>query len=477
MIYLVVGISALLLTASFYWVGFKPLADRLREGHATEIEHNLQAAQWLVQGVLDRHRALAQQTASRTAIREEQVAFLQGRLSLDDLREFSEPKLDDALCNDQEFLGIHRSDPQGRPLLSVGLRPDATMAALCPGAGQDEVRLLGLAQLEGVSTIMYCSPIRQPGFGLVGWDVLVTGAGALYRILEQPQRHDLRTMTFGIIDNTGRILFWPRAQEHALSRDVLQGYLDRGEPMAGFLVSAINLSRSDWQVVAVVNEQRFFAETEEQLLRLIGVAFLVMLLVFVLTILTLRPIIRVLIRAQELGQEVRLDGMTGLYNHAYLKKLVEREVKRAQRYGNPFSLLMFDLDHFKRVNDEYGHPVGDQVLLSIAAMLGQMARASDLAARYGGEEFMLIMPETDADGAAMMAQRLLGTVNASPIPTTAGAIPVTVSIGVVTCPTDGSVPAWEQLIQGVDEALYQSKRGGRNCVTHRVVGQKDAISA
>ncbi|SEQ14777.1 diguanylate cyclase (GGDEF) domain-containing protein [Ectothiorhodospira magna] len=475
-IYLVVIISSALLTASFYWVGFKPLADRLREGHALEIAHGLQSTQWLVQGVLDRHFALAHQTASRSAIREKQVAYLEGQHTLEALQTFTAPKLEDALRANQELLGIHRKDPLGQDLVSVGVPLDPAMTLHCPQPGQTQLQMLGPASLGGLTTLLYCSPIKHPEQGLAGWDILVMDAGALYRILEQPQRHDLRTMTFSITDHAGHILFWPQTLEHAHSWQVLLDYLEQDKATEGFMISVISLARSNWQVVAVVDEQRFFAETNRQLMILLGVVGGMVLLVLVLTVLVLRPIIRALVRARELGREIQLDGMTGLYHHAYMQQLLSREIARVRRYGNAFSVLMFDLDHFKRINDTHGHPVGDQVLLQIADTVRQLARNSDLAARYGGEEFMLIMPQTHEDGALMMAQRLLEAVNGQPFVTAAGPIPVTISIGVVTCPEGGSPPSREQLIQEVDSALYTSKRTGRNRITQKVIGQGEGVN-
>ncbi|MCP4295915.1 MAG: diguanylate cyclase, partial [Proteobacteria bacterium] len=100
------------------------------------------------------------------------------------------------------------------------------------------------------------------------------------------------------------------------------------------------------------------------------------------------------------------DGLTGLYNHRYFQDLMDNELSRSRRYKKPFSLIMLDLDHFKKINDEYGHPVGDVVLKEVSKAINNTIRDSDIAARYGGEEFAVVLPETELRGAAMVAERL-----------------------------------------------------------------------
>ena len=126
------------------------------------------------------------------------------------------------------------------------------------------------------------------------------------------------------------------------------------------------------------------------------------------------------------------DGLTNLYNHRYFQDLMDRELNRAIRYKRPISLIMLDLDHFKKINDKYGHPVGDLVLKEVSKTIKITVRDSDIAARYGGEEFAIVLPETELKGAAMAAERLRKAVEQLEIDTKGCRIDVTVSVG-VTC--------------------------------------------
>ena len=159
------------------------------------------------------------------------------------------------------------------------------------------------------------------------------------------------------------------------------------------------------------------------------------------------------------------DGLTNLYNHRYFHESLAVEVARSQRYGREFSLIFFDVDYFKKFNDTHGHPSGDAVLEAIGKILQERLRATDMACRYGGEEFVLMLAETPKDGATLLAEDLRRQIEQHPIQgeESQPGGKLTVSIGVATFPEDGD--AGSTLLQNVDEALYQSKEKGRNCVT------------
>ncbi|WP_063465650.1 GGDEF domain-containing protein [Ectothiorhodospira sp. BSL-9] len=137
---------------------------------------------------------------------------------------------------------------------------------------------------------------------------------------------------------------------------------------------------------------------------------------------------------------------------------------------------MLDIDHFKQVNDTHGHPVGDEVLSHIAQILTDLARQPDLAARYGGEEFLLVMPETGPEGALMVAERLRQEIKDNPVEVGGTHIPVTVSIGIASCPAHTPPPPRQAMIRIADEALYASKRSGRDRVTQQVIDAKASRS-
>lgn len=155
------------------------------------------------------------------------------------------------------------------------------------------------------------------------------------------------------------------------------------------------------------------------------------------------------------------DGMTGLYNHRYLQQRLNEEFKRAQRYNDPLSCVMVDLDHFKKVNDTCGHPFGDQVVKDTADILRQCVREHDIVTRYGGDEFLIILPRTHFTGSLTVAERIWKTLDSHTVTDGKNARKVTASIGISFYPNK-NVTGPEQLIAHADEALYKAKRDGRN---------------
>ncbi len=156
------------------------------------------------------------------------------------------------------------------------------------------------------------------------------------------------------------------------------------------------------------------------------------------------------------------DGLTRLYTHRFFQERLSEEMSRARRYGHFISIVLTDIDHFKKFNDTYGHQIGDLVLRETAAVFKRMSRDVDIVARYGGEEFVVVLPQTDKQGACIMAERLRRAVEAHTYNTDKGPLKVTISLGVATFPVDSEDKA--ELIRLADEALYRAKEGGRNQV-------------
>lgn len=157
------------------------------------------------------------------------------------------------------------------------------------------------------------------------------------------------------------------------------------------------------------------------------------------------------------------DESTQIFNRRYFQMRLDDELKRSRRYKLPVSLMMLDLDHFKRINDCFGHAVGDEVLRELATLLVHSLRETETIARYGGEEFVVILPTTNADEAAVAAERVRRTIAEHRFASRDGlSLSVTVSIGLATCPTNSENPS--QLLVLVDRALYAAKHGGRNRV-------------
>jgi diguanylate cyclase (GGDEF)-like protein len=150
-----------------------------------------------------------------------------------------------------------------------------------------------------------------------------------------------------------------------------------------------------------------------------------------------------------------------LYNRRYLRDSMQREFDRCARDGAPLSLLLIDLDHFKLVNDQHGHSVGDEVLRQVAVLLGQETRSSDICCRYGGEEFLLVLPYVDAQAALQRAEDCRSRIAAHHWLADGQAFAVTLSVG-VACATDAHM-APDMLIKLADQALYRAKAEGRNC--------------
>jgi diguanylate cyclase (GGDEF)-like protein len=167
-------------------------------------------------------------------------------------------------------------------------------------------------------------------------------------------------------------------------------------------------------------------------------------------------------RAQDLEDLAAVDGLTGLYNRRHFEALARAEFARCQRYHRPLSMLMIDVDHFKLVNDRFGHAAGDRVLKAIAEICGAAKRDSDVLGRLGGEEFALLLPETTSEAARAFAERLRSGVRECPVVIDGETIVATVSIGVA-----GATPRTsgiEALLRAADQALYEAKRAGRNRV-------------
>ncbi|MFN3395947.1 MAG: diguanylate cyclase [Thermodesulfovibrionales bacterium] len=158
------------------------------------------------------------------------------------------------------------------------------------------------------------------------------------------------------------------------------------------------------------------------------------------------------------------DGLTGLYNHRHFQERLSLEFNRLSRLSTSLSLLLIDIDHFKKINDTYGHPAGDEVLRGVAGVIRDTIRNIDIPARYGGEEFAVLLPDTKIDGAIKMAERLRSSILNRRFSFNEKEITVTVSTGIATSPYDAKTK--EELIERADEALYRAKQSGRNrCVS------------
>ena len=166
---------------------------------------------------------------------------------------------------------------------------------------------------------------------------------------------------------------------------------------------------------------------------------------------------------QELQRLSSTDRLTGLFNRGHWEEMLRQDYARHRRYDHNAALVMFDIDHFKQINDNYGHQAGDAVIQQTAELIRQGMRDSDIAGRYGGEEFVVLLPDTDSEGAVTFAERLRQSIEAHEVIHEGHRIRFTVSLGIadLSQPTGG----YTQLIERADSAMYASKSAGRNQVS------------
>jgi diguanylate cyclase (GGDEF)-like protein len=164
---------------------------------------------------------------------------------------------------------------------------------------------------------------------------------------------------------------------------------------------------------------------------------------------------------ESLRQQVDRDSMTQLNNHQRFKDLLDQEISRSERYNAPLSVIITDIDHFKSVNDTFGHPAGDKVIKAVADRLKQGLRESDHIARYGGEEFAIILTETALNDALIVAERLRESIESLKIVYEDQDINVTMSFGLAAFPVGDSITR-EEIVKNADAALYRAKEQGRN---------------
>ena len=163
---------------------------------------------------------------------------------------------------------------------------------------------------------------------------------------------------------------------------------------------------------------------------------------------------------EEIYRTMVADGLTGAANRRFLTEYLEREMARSRRHGRTLSLVLFDLDHFKQVNDGFGHLTGDAVLRTVAAIAREQVRREDCLARFGGEEFAVVLTETDLMAARLFAERLRGTIEVHEFRAGADRVPVTISSGVASMTAEMREPA--EFLAAADARLYEAKAAGRN---------------
>ncbi len=165
---------------------------------------------------------------------------------------------------------------------------------------------------------------------------------------------------------------------------------------------------------------------------------------------------------EEIYRLMTIDGLTGVYNKRYFREVLEKEMSRSIRYDRSFAVVLFDIDHFKQINDSHGHLAGDAILRQLGSLVQGRARRDDIIARVGGEEFAALLPEVQEEGASEFARTLRELIEATPFYFEGTRIPVTISLGVAFW--NPSLRTAEDILKVADENLYRAKRAGRNRV-------------
>ena len=177
-----------------------------------------------------------------------------------------------------------------------------------------------------------------------------------------------------------------------------------------------------------------------------------------------------------LAQQVRTDPLTGVANYRFFAEALEQEIERSQRNGRPTSLLMIDIDHFKKVNDTHGHEIGNQALIHVAGLISRQVRKIDIVCRYGGEEFAVILPETDLHAGIPVAERIRLSLSDTPLNLDELDLTLTASLGLSTY-HPYSLNSAEELITQADHYLYEAKQRGRNQLCHADAPSSESISS
>jgi diguanylate cyclase (GGDEF)-like protein len=268
----------------------------------------------------------------------------------------------------------------------------------------------------------------------------------------------LKGTTFVIVNRNGRILVGTGRGEH-IPRT---GDTTRGA--ARYRTFSTGLGQAPYRLQALVPEhhlQHVISKERTKLLIIIGLTLLVSVaLAFILA----GPMLASLGDLFRRAEHAHTDELTSLPNRRAFKEALTREIQRSQRYGSPLTLALFDLDGFKLVNDRFGHPAGDRVLIASARAVERNLRESDVFARVGGEEFAVLLPNTNLDGAAELAERLRAALLAiSPLVTDVDT-EISASFGVAELDQASNDEAGESLIAAADAALYNAKWLGRNRV-------------
>lgn len=462
-VYFVVLLSAALLSANFYLLGLSPLLSYLQTIHVDSIELSLQNSAGRVESIITNQQAIAKQVASRSAIRQKQAAYLRGEISQEELAGFSRKKLSDAVAADELILSIVRYDPDGNRLFSVGIPLLRSFAQACQPASLSTVTLLPPTQAKMPGQLIYCSPIFAERDARIGFDLIAFSDRPIQTFLNE-QSTPLQQLAL-LSPDKDRLYTAETPNTDTLRRMLLRHIHEADFAQDTYDIYQLPIAESGWLLFGIVDANAFMAPIKHQTQALLFMLVLATAAIILLTTLVLRPILDALRREEHLKVLAHRDRLTGLFNHGHIQEILDTELERAKRYSRPIAVLLFDIDHFKRINDGHGHQAGDLVLKQLAERSKQSLRTTDQLARYGGEEFLAVLPETDAQQGQLLAERLRGAIAEAPFVYDGQPLHITISAGVASWEAgDGPAPTKIELVRSADRALYRAKAHGRNQV-------------
>lgn len=446
--------------AIFYFFGIRPLTEYLYNTNENKITYNLSKASMAFDYIVDRQKQLALQIASRTVIRNKQIDYLENKITKEELVEHSQSKLADSVQASKEVLGVSRYDNTGAFLFSAGKPvPETAIQACMHSDAKDDVGVFLLKADSASQAFLYCSKITENNFGLVGYDVLLMSDHDFHNLINK--NRDITT-TYVLSSDDGNLLYWPDSLDRKMVHDLLQNDKNRPSFNNSYLINQVETQVKGLKLYSIVDKSIFLSPVNGRLYTLFIVLSLASILTLIASLLAARPIFLSMVEEQRMRELSQRDMLTGLYNRRALVELFEKEAFRSRRYNRPLSMVMFDIDHFKKFNDTYGHVAGDQVLQTIGTYCLNLSRKHDFWIRYGGEEFIVLLPETDQASVATYAERLRSGIEHLKVETSKGPLSVTISGGYHSFASFDSKTELEHVINTIDKALYEAKNKGRN---------------
>ncbi|MFK7161129.1 GGDEF domain-containing protein [Marinospirillum sp. MEB164] len=448
---LLISLSGMLITGLLIGVITSwPLYQAIRTNLLQSTQYQLQTQSLLMNHLFEQSHALAAQLASRTEVRRRLLAYHQQALSLAELQEFSIPRLRDALDSSTRLAGLIRFDQQGNAVIQIGQQPDLPLAThLYPAIGEQPTSYL-IQQDNQLGDWLVVTPLYEEG-QRIGTDWLLLQTDALLAAL-QPVHHQGE---FSLIDHK-QALRWTFSADHLVSQPL------SADNHSAALNLALSLEHFSLELHQAAQDLHSFS-----LKQLFWPSSLLLLLLISsagLLVRVLRPLLeeavyqaaRLEAQQRSVQHQADHDALTGLPN----RSLLERRITLALTNQRPLALLFMDLDHFKEVNDQLGHAMGDQLLKRVGERLSHLIRQQDTLGRLGGDEFLILLEEPSHDAlACQLAQRIIDALT-QPFQLGEHQVRIGVSIGISQAPLDATDKA--SLIHAADQAMYQAKAAGRN---------------